>query len=145
MVLILHIHEIIYISLKLIIPSECEKRLAARFIIPSRAKRSCFPRASQRQRDFLFAINLLSLVCIRLVLPTSRAQFFFTSAKRGRQLCRTGLAGAVDFLCFLWQTRARERELDLLPLQKIVLSDSFWCELFVSLSPVSTRACVVAN
>ena len=58
--------------------------------------------------------------------------------------CEAGVV-YVDFLCFLWQKRARERELDLFPLQKIALSDSFWRELFVSLSPVSTRECVVAN
>ena len=39
---------------------------AARFIISSRAKRACFRRASQGQRDFLLAINLSSLVGVRL-------------------------------------------------------------------------------
>ena len=38
------------------------KPLAARFIISSRGKRACFPRASQRQRDFL----LSGLVSVRL-------------------------------------------------------------------------------
>ena len=40
--------------------------LAARFIISSRAKRACITQASQGQRDFLLAINLSSLVGVRL-------------------------------------------------------------------------------
>ena len=42
------------------------KRRAARFIISSRAKRACITQASQGQRDFLLAINLSSLVGVRL-------------------------------------------------------------------------------
>ena len=38
----------------------------ARFIILSHAKRACITRASQGQHDFLLAINLLSLVGVRL-------------------------------------------------------------------------------
>ena len=38
----------------------------ARFIISSRAKRACVTQASQGQRDFLLAINLSSLVGVRL-------------------------------------------------------------------------------
>ena len=38
----------------------------ARFIIWSRAKRACTTQASQVQRDFLLAINLSSLVGVRL-------------------------------------------------------------------------------
>ena len=44
----------------LLIPRE------ARFIISSRAKRACITQASQGQRDFLLAINLSSLVGVRL-------------------------------------------------------------------------------
>ena len=50
----------------IIIPSE-------RFIISSRAKRACFPRGSQGQRDFfLFVINLSSLVgvCLDVIQST---------------------------------------------------------------------------
>ena len=39
---------------------------AAGFIISSRAKRACVTQASQGQRDFLLAINLSSLVGVRL-------------------------------------------------------------------------------
>ena len=42
------------------------ERRAARFIISSRAKRACITQASQGQRDFLLAINLSSLVGVRL-------------------------------------------------------------------------------
>ena len=42
------------------------ERQAARFIISSRAKRACITQASQGQRDFLLAINLSSLVGVRL-------------------------------------------------------------------------------
>ena len=42
------------------------KRRATRFIISSRAKRACITQASQGQRDFLLAINLSSLVGVRL-------------------------------------------------------------------------------
>ena len=45
-------------------------------------------------------------------LPTSRGHFFHESEAR-----------ALDFLCFLRQKRAREREFDLFPLQKIASSD----------------------
>ena len=38
----------------------------ARFTISSRAKRACITQASQGQRDFLLAINLSSLVGVRL-------------------------------------------------------------------------------
>ena len=38
------------------------------------------------------------------------------------------------------QQRARERELDLFPLQKIASSDVIWRELFASLSRASSRA-----
>ena len=38
----------------------------ARLIISSRAKRACITQASQGQRDFLSAINLSSLVVVRL-------------------------------------------------------------------------------
>ena len=38
----------------------------ARFIMSSRAKRACITQASQGQRDFLLAINLSSLVGVRL-------------------------------------------------------------------------------
>ena len=41
-------------------------RRAARFIISSRAKRACITQLSQGQRDFLLAINLSSLVGVRL-------------------------------------------------------------------------------
>ena len=41
-------------------------RSAVRFIISSRAKRACITQASQGHRDFLLAINLSSLVGIRL-------------------------------------------------------------------------------
>ena len=43
----------------------------ARFIISSRAKRACITRASQGQRDFLLAINLSSLVGVRLYVMQS--------------------------------------------------------------------------
>ena len=43
--------------------AECR---AARFIISSRAKRACITQASQGQRDFPLAINLSSLVGVRL-------------------------------------------------------------------------------
>ena len=42
------------------------KHRTARFIISSRAKRACTTQASQGQRDFLLAINLSSLVGVRL-------------------------------------------------------------------------------
>ena len=42
------------------------KRRATRFIISSRAKRACITQASQGQRDFILAINLSSLVGVRL-------------------------------------------------------------------------------
>ena len=49
------------------------ERRAARFIISSRAKRACISQASHGRRDFLLAINLSSLVGVRLDLLTSRA------------------------------------------------------------------------
>ena len=60
-------------------------------------------------------------------LPTSRTQIFFTSAND-------------RFLCFLWQRRARERELDWFSLQKIASSDVILAR--TSCVPV---ACVVAS
>ena len=49
------------------IPREARRGArAARFIISSRVKRACITQASQGQRDFLLAINLSSLVGVRL-------------------------------------------------------------------------------
>ena len=42
------------------------ERRAARYIISSRASRACIAQASQGKRDFLLAINLSSLVGVRL-------------------------------------------------------------------------------
>ena len=64
---------------KRIIPRE------ARFIILSRAKCACITQASQGQRDFLLAINLSSLVGVRLdVIQSSDVKVHY--GFRGNQL-----------------------------------------------------------
>ena len=51
---------------------------AARFIISSRAKHACITRALQGQRDFLLAINLSSLVGVRLeVIQSSNVKVHY--------------------------------------------------------------------
>ena len=64
------------------------KRRATRFIISSRAKRACITQASQGQRDFILAINLSSLVGVRLdVIQSSDAKAHY--GFRGNRLPST--------------------------------------------------------
>ena len=183
MVLILHIHEIIYISLKLKIPSESRRKAPGREVYnPVTREALVFPTSIATPAWFSLCYKSVEFGLYPPRLAYKSSSIFFHECEAG--------AVYVDFLCFLWQKRARERELDLFPLQKKalrpclhgvgdhglvglvllfsrsgghktketyptrpgsptpckqVLSDSFWRELFVSLSPVSTRECVVAN
>ena len=138
MVLILHIHEIIYISLKLIIPRKSRRKAPGREVYnPVTREALVFPTSIATPAWFSLCYKSVEFGLYPPRLAYKSSSIFFHECEAG--------AVYVDFLCFLWQKRARERELDLFPLQKIALSDSFWCELFVSLSPVSTRECVVAN
>ena len=93
------------------------------------------------RRSYMKSVNSLRNLLVAFLLshkshhyPRARLAYSRTQNFHERE------ARAVDFLCFLWQKRARERELDLFPLQKIASSDVILARTICV--PV---ACVVAS
>ena len=115
MVLILHIHEIIDIPLKLIIPSESRRKAPGREVY-TRTRHARSARVSNEHRNASVIFSCYKSVEFGLYPP----RLAYKSSSIFFHECEAG-AVYVDFLCFLWQKRARERELDLFPLQKIAL------------------------
>ena len=114
MVLILHIHEIIYISLKLIIPSESRRKAPGREVYnPVTREALVFPTSIATPAWFSLCYKSVEFGLYPPRLAYKSSSIFFHECEAG--------AVYVDFLCFLWQKRARERELDLFPLQKKAL------------------------
>ena len=133
MVLILHIHEIIYISLKLIIPSESRRKAPGREVYnPVTREALVFPMSIATPAWFSLCYKSVEFGLYPPRLAYKSSSIFFHECEAG--------AVYVDFLCFLWQKRARERELDLFPLQKIASSDAILARTICV--PV---ACVVAS
>ena len=114
MVLILHTHEIIYISLKLIIPSESRRKAPGREVYnPVTRVALVFPTSIATPAWFSVCYKSVEFGLYPPRLAYKSSSIFLHECEAG--------AVYVDFLCFLWQKRARERELDLFPVQKIAL------------------------
>ena len=74
---------------------------ATRFTISSRAKRSCITRASQGQYDFLLAINLSTLVGVRLdVIQSSDVKVHYGFL--GNRLPSMSMLQVLDRFFHLW-------------------------------------------
>ena len=117
----------------------------ARKLISSSAKKSCTldPLPTSLVVDCIDVLlpiitNMLNLLLesgLFVDLPTSRAQKFFTSAKRERQI----------FYVFCGKSERESKSSTCFPCKKSHQVTSFWRKLFASLSRVLSRACVVAS